>query len=187
MSSAWLRSHDGGVAVTLLAELLDAGDDRASVDDIAEHVGPMLGRSGPLAAMLGDSAIDHQLARLADLGLVTPVDGTRVTLTAAGRSIGAEIVTEAGVEVVFRANPATADADALVARCSCSTKTPPQPTSAPGRRPTRPAPAEVVAAATAGRPRPATYSGCWSSQGRCSGTDADGPRWPTGTARTRRS
>ena len=37
-----------------------------------------------------------------------------VTLTAAGRSVGAELVAEAGVEVVFRADPATADAVALV-------------------------------------------------------------------------
>ena len=77
---------DGDVAVTLIAELLDAGQNGASVDDIAEHVGPLLGRSGLLSAVFGSSAIDHQLGRLADLGLVT-ADDDLVTLTAAGRSV----------------------------------------------------------------------------------------------------
>ena len=105
---------DGDFAVTLIAELLDAGQDGASVDDIAEHVGPLLGRSGLLSEVFGSSAIDYQLGRLADLGLVTADDDVLVTLTAAGRSVGAELVAEAGVEVVFRADPAVADAVALV-------------------------------------------------------------------------
>ena len=105
---------DGDLAVTLLAELLDAGDDGASADDVAEHLGPLLARSDLLAEIVGGNAIGHQLGRLADLGLVsTAADGV-VTLTAAGRSVGAELVAEAGVEVVFRADPATADAVALV-------------------------------------------------------------------------
>jgi len=52
--------------------------------------------------------------RLADLGLVTADDDGVVLLTAAGRSVGAELVAEAGAEVVFRADPAAADAVALV-------------------------------------------------------------------------
>ncbi|MBV9919394.1 MAG: hypothetical protein JOY78_00865 [Pseudonocardia sp.] len=59
--------------------------------------------------------IKRQLERMDELGLVTAVDDTRVMLTAAGRALGAEILTEAGFDVVYRADPATADADALVA------------------------------------------------------------------------
>jgi hypothetical protein len=113
---AWAAaSSEDGLAVAVLAELGDAGAAGISVDDISVHLGPMLAGYGPLAAMLGDGMIEHELERLGDLGLVTPVDDARATLTAAGRAIGAEILTEAGFDVVYRANPATADADALVA------------------------------------------------------------------------
>jgi len=102
------------LAVLLLAELLDAGAAGASVEDIAVRLGPLLADHGPMAAILAGGTIDHQLARLADLGLVTLVDGLAVP-TAAGRAVGAEILTEAGFEVVYRADPTTADADELVA------------------------------------------------------------------------
>jgi hypothetical protein len=100
-------------AVVVLAELLDAGDAGAAAADIAERVGPLLAGSGPLAALLAENEVDRLLARLTDLGLVATTDGA-TTLTAAGRSFGAQLVTEAGVEVVFRANPAIADAGELV-------------------------------------------------------------------------
>jgi hypothetical protein len=109
---AWTPDH-GDFAVTLLADLLDAGDAGASMAAISEHLSPLLARSGPLAAIVADVVIDQHVDRLADLGLVTADDDV-VLLTAAGRSVGAELVTEAGVEVVFRADPATADAVALV-------------------------------------------------------------------------
>ena len=116
MSWAWAAaaSDNDGIAVALLAELLDSGAAGASVEDLAERLGPLLGGYGPMAAILGGSTIDHQLARFADLGLVTLVDDVAL-LTAAGRAVGAEIVTEAGIEVVYRADPTTADADELVA------------------------------------------------------------------------
>ncbi len=116
MSWAWAAAppDSDGLAVALLAELLDSGAAGASVEDLAERLGPLLGGYGPMAAILGGSTIDHQLARLADLGLVALVDDVAV-LTAAGRAVGAEIVTEAGIEVVYRADPTTADADELVA------------------------------------------------------------------------
>jgi hypothetical protein len=107
---------DGDLADILLAELLDAdAAGSVTVDAIAERVAPVLSGSGPLAAIVGGSEIEHQLARLADLGLVTLVDDGTAALTAAGRAVGAEIVTEAGLEVVYRAEPTTADAAALVA------------------------------------------------------------------------
>jgi hypothetical protein len=117
MSWAWAAAppDSDGLAVALLAELLDSGAAGASVDDLAEQLGPLLGGYGPMAAILGGSTIDHQLARLADLGLVILVDDTAAVLTAAGRAVGAEIVTEAGIEVVYRADPTTAGADELVA------------------------------------------------------------------------
>ena len=102
------------LAVMLLAELLDAGAAGGSVEDIAVRLGPLRPDRSPMAAILAGSMIDHQLARLADLGLVTLVDDVAV-LTAAGRAVGAEIVTEAGIEVVYRADPTIADADELVA------------------------------------------------------------------------
>lgn len=113
MAAAWMAGPSDA-AVVLLAELIDAGEVGASPDDIAEHVGPLLGGSGPLAEFLAAGEIEYQLARLADLGLVTTIDGL-ITLTAAGRWLGAQLVSETGVEVVFRADPAIADAGALVA------------------------------------------------------------------------
>jgi len=101
-----------GLAVVLLAALFDAGDDGGPVDDIVERVVPMLGGLGPLAAILGPAEVERQIDRLTALGLVT-CDGKTAALTAAGRAVGAEIVGEAGVEVVYRADP-TAPAEALV-------------------------------------------------------------------------
>ncbi len=118
MSWTWgtvAPDDDGGLALLLLAELLDAGDAGASVRDITEHITSLLANAGPLAVLLGSSEIEHQLARLADLGLVTRAADDLVTLTAAGRSVGAELVAEDGIEVVFRADPVTADAAELVA------------------------------------------------------------------------
>jgi hypothetical protein len=105
-------SDGGDLAVTLLAELLDAGEAGSSTAALTERLGPLLARYGPIAEIVGDSAIEHHLGRLADLGLVSA--GPPVTLTAAGRSVGAELLAEAGVEVVFRADPTAADADALI-------------------------------------------------------------------------
>ncbi len=117
MSWAWAAapSDNDGIAVALLAELLDSSAAGASVDDLAERLRPLLSGYGPMAAILGSSTIEHMLARLADLGLVTLVDDAAAVLTAAGRAVGAEIVTEAGIEVIYRADPTTADADALIA------------------------------------------------------------------------
>jgi hypothetical protein len=113
-SMAW-APDDGDLAVTLLADVLDAGDAGASMADITGHLGPLLARSGPLAAMVADVVIDQHVGRLVDLGLVSVATDGVVALTAAGRSVGAELVAEVGVEVVFRIDPATADAVALVA------------------------------------------------------------------------
>ena len=43
---------DDGSAIVILAELLDAGDPGASVDDLVAVVGPLLGGYGPLAGLL---------------------------------------------------------------------------------------------------------------------------------------
>jgi len=100
------------LAVVLLAALFHAGDDGGSVDDIAERIVPTRDAPAPLAAILGTGEVERQIYRLAALGLLT-CDGKTAALTAAGRAVGAEIVGEAGVEVVYRADP-TAPAEALV-------------------------------------------------------------------------
>ena len=127
------------------------------------------------------------MERLADLGLVSLVPDGPAMLTAAGRAIGAEIVTEEGIEVVYRADPATADAaemltsllmldeDAAVADLTAWAAV--RPSAAD----------ELLAVALSGDPGPGDVLGLLELAGSALGPDAERAARRIATAGTGRS
>lgn len=117
--------------VTLLAELLDAGEEGATVDDLIElameSAGVGLGPLGGLGPLVVPARVRRQLERLTALGVLTLTDSPEpcpdcaephpaaAALTPAGVPIAVDLAADAGFEVVLRPEPACASVAEIVA------------------------------------------------------------------------
>ncbi len=112
-----VRAAVDATTTVLVAELLDAGDAGLPTDDLVATAVQVATGTELIAAILPPADLEllarTRVDRLAGLGLTHP--GDPVTLTAAGVAVGAELVSdELGVDVLVRADPATATAAELV-------------------------------------------------------------------------
>lgn len=110
------RAEANEAVVGLLAELLDAGAEAVPRDDLVEIMTEMLEDvtfgMPPLVEQSIPGMVLTQVERLAALGMVT-VDAGQVALTAAGVPVAAELVRDAGIGVLLRPDPETADAGTI--------------------------------------------------------------------------
>ncbi len=130
---AQLNTFVDECALALLADLLEHSDAGVEVDTLAEIMVKLVAVTFPGLAGLPDIPISRwareHLERLADLGVLTVSDvevtacgdcglphhrGGHATLTAAGVAVAVELVRQAGIEVLVRPEPATADAAAII-------------------------------------------------------------------------
>jgi hypothetical protein len=110
------RAAANDAVVVLLAELLDADEETLVLAELVDVMVDLLADATfglpPLVEHLIPGMVSTQVERLAALGVVT-VDGDQVGLTAAGVPVAVELVREAGIEVLLRPDPVTADAAAI--------------------------------------------------------------------------
>lgn len=110
-------SDDDELAESLLARLLDEGDAGVPAAALLESIGDVTEMFGEWRPESAEETVDRAaflLERLVGLGLLGRDADDVITATAAGRIVGSEILSEAGMEVVWRADPETADAASFV-------------------------------------------------------------------------
>jgi hypothetical protein len=108
------RAAANGAVVVLFAELLDT-EEALSEEELAEVMTGLLDEvtlGAPFLVERIPGMVSTQIERLAALGMVT-IDGGGVALTAAGVPVAVELVRGAGIEVLLRPDPVTADAAAI--------------------------------------------------------------------------
>lgn len=108
---------DDELAGSLLARMLDEGEAGVPLVALLTSIGDvteMFGEWSPESAGITVDRAEFLLEQLVGLGLLARAADDVITATAAGRAVGSEILAEAGMEVIWRADPATADAAGLV-------------------------------------------------------------------------